>query len=98
MFAMWPYYQPVCAISNRIEWYRCILTCWKKCYVSYKLSKIHPLRLDNIIITFTVPYTYHHIIIFVLSKHSLNRNQIRDKGGVALGEALKVNKTLQTLR
>ena len=31
-------------------------------------------------------------------QHSLDRNEIRAKGGVALGEALKVNKTLQTLR
>ena len=36
--------------------------------------------------------------IFTLFKHSLDRNGIRDKGSVALGEALKVNKTLQTLR
>ena len=43
MFAMWPYYQLVCAISNRIEWYRYILSCWKKCCVSYKviLSLVH---------------------------------------------------------
>ena len=34
----------------------------------------------------------------MLSKYSLDENVIRDKGGVALGEALKVNKTLQTLR
>ena len=36
--------------------------------------------------------------IFILFKHSLDGNVIGDKGGVALGEALKVNKTLQTLR
>ena len=35
--------------------------------------------------------------IFMLFKHSLERNRIGDNGGVALGEALKVNKTLQTL-
>ena len=34
----------------------------------------------------------------MLSKHSLDRNRIEDEGGVALGEALKVNKSLQTLR
>ena len=34
----------------------------------------------------------------LLSKHSLDRNGITDEGGVALGEALKVNKSLQTLR
>ena len=34
----------------------------------------------------------------MLSEHSFDRNRIRDKGGVALGEALKVNKTLQTLK
>ena len=34
----------------------------------------------------------------MLSKHSLDGNIIGDKGSVALGEALKVNKTLQTLR
>ena len=34
----------------------------------------------------------------MLFKHSLDGNVIGDKGGVALGEALKVNKTLQTLR
>ena len=34
----------------------------------------------------------------MLFKHSLDRNVIRDEGCVALGEALKVNKTLQTLR
>ena len=31
-------------------------------------------------------------------KHSLNGNKIGDKGGVALGEALKVNMTLQILK
>ena len=31
-------------------------------------------------------------------KHSLDGNKIGDEGGVALGEALKVNNTLQTLR
>ena len=31
-------------------------------------------------------------------KHSLDWNEIGIKGGVALGEALKVNMTLQTLR
>ena len=36
--------------------------------------------------------------IFMLFKHSLDGNSIGDKGGVALGEALKVNMTLQTLR
>ena len=36
-------------------------------------------------------YTFH-------SKHSLDRNGISGKGGVALGEALKVNMTLQTLK
>ena len=36
--------------------------------------------------------------IFMLSKHSLDINGIGDEGGVALGDALKVNKTLQTLR
>ena len=35
---------------------------------------------------------------FILSKCSLDRNGIGNKGGVALGEALKVNMTLQTLR
>ena len=35
---------------------------------------------------------------FILSKCSLDRNVIGDEGGVALGKALKVNKTLQTLR
>ena len=35
---------------------------------------------------------------FLLSKYSVDENEIRDKGGVALGEALKVNMTLQTLR
>ena len=34
----------------------------------------------------------------MLSKHSLDGNEIGEKGGVALGEALKVNKTLHTLR
>ena len=37
-------------------------------------------------------------LIFMLSKHSLDGNEIGDRGGVALGEALKVNRTLQTLR
>ena len=37
-------------------------------------------------------------LILILSKHSLDGNLIKDKGGVALGEALKVNMTLQTLR
>ena len=37
-------------------------------------------------------------MILMLSKHSLDGNVIGDEGGVALGEALKVNKTLQTLR
>ena len=35
---------------------------------------------------------------FVLSKYSLYRSGIGNKGGVALGEALKVNKTLQILK
>ena len=35
---------------------------------------------------------------FVLSKYSLYRSGIGNKGGVALGEALKVNMTLQTLK
>ena len=35
---------------------------------------------------------------FILSKCNLDRNKIGDKGGVALGEAVKVNMTLQTLR
>ena len=74
-----------------------VLQCCKKCCVGYKLSKIYPLRLDNIIITFSVP-TYHHIIFFMLSKYSLDINGIGNEGGVAFGEALKVNKTLQTLR
>ena len=34
----------------------------------------------------------------MLSKHSLDINKIGDEGCVALGEALKVNKTLQILR
>ena len=34
----------------------------------------------------------------MLSKHSLDGNLIGNEGGVALGEALKVNMTLQTLR
>ena len=34
----------------------------------------------------------------MLSEHSLDRNSIEVEGGVALGEALKVNKTLQTLK
>ena len=34
----------------------------------------------------------------MLSKHSLDVNEIGSNGGVALGEALNVNKTLQTLR
>ena len=34
----------------------------------------------------------------MLFKHSLVKNGIRDKGGVALGEALKVNMTLQILK
>ena len=34
----------------------------------------------------------------MLSKHSLDKNGIGDEGCVALEEALKVNKTLQTLR
>ena len=34
----------------------------------------------------------------MLSKYSLDGNFIGNKGGVALGEALKVNETLQTLR
>ena len=34
----------------------------------------------------------------MLFKHSLDRNKIGYKGGVALGKALKVNMTLQTLR
>ena len=38
------------------------------------------------------------ILFFMLSKHSININGIGDEGCVALGEALKVNKTLQTLR
>ena len=37
------------------------------------------------------------LCLFMLSEHSLGGNRIRDEGGVALGEALKVNKTLQTL-
>ena len=37
-------------------------------------------------------------IILILSKHSLDGNVIGVKGGVALGDALKVNMTLQTLR
>ena len=36
--------------------------------------------------------------IFTFYKHSLDGNRIGDEGGVAVGEALKVNKTLQTLR
>ena len=36
--------------------------------------------------------------ILMLSKHSLDGNVIEDEGGVALGDALKVNKTLQTLK
>ena len=36
--------------------------------------------------------------MFMLSKHSLDRNEIEDKGCVAVGEALKVNMTLQTLK
>ena len=36
--------------------------------------------------------------IFMLSKHRLDTNLIGDEGCVGLGEALKVNKTLQTLR
>ena len=36
--------------------------------------------------------------IFMLFKHSLDRNVLGDKASVALGEALKVNMTLQTLR
>ena len=38
------------------------------------------------------------VSIFMLSNHSLDRNGIGDKGGVVLGEALKVHKTLQTLK
>ena len=38
-------------------------------------------------------FYYFHVV-----KHSLNRNEIRAKGAVALGEALKVNMTLQSLR
>ena len=34
----------------------------------------------------------------MLFKHSLDGNGIGDEGGVALGEALKVNKSLQTLK
>ena len=34
----------------------------------------------------------------MLSKHSLDGNFIGSKGVVALGEAFKVNMTLQTLR
>ena len=34
----------------------------------------------------------------MLSKHSLDGNDIGVKGSVVLGEALKVNMTLQTLR
>ena len=34
----------------------------------------------------------------ILSKYSLYRSGIGNKGGVALGEALKVNMTLQTLK
>ena len=39
-------------------------------------------------------------IIFpiMLSNHSFNGNGIGREGGVALGEALRVNMTLQTLR
>ena len=36
--------------------------------------------------------------IFMLSKHSFDESKIGHEGGVALGEALKVNKTLQTLK
>ena len=38
------------------------------------------------------------IFMIVNYKHSLDGNEIRDKGGVALGEALKVNMALHTLR
>ena len=34
----------------------------------------------------------------ILCKYSLDGSGIGNKGGVAFGEALKVNKTLQTLR
>ena len=34
----------------------------------------------------------------MFSKHSLDGNFVGNKGGVALGEALKVNMILQTLR
>ena len=34
----------------------------------------------------------------MFSKHSLDGNRIGDEGCVAVGVALKVNKTLQTLR
>ena len=34
----------------------------------------------------------------MLSKHSLDKNGIGGEGCVAVGEALKINKTLQTLK
>ena len=38
------------------------------------------------------------LFVDVIYKHRLDGNMIGDEGGVALGEALKVNMTLQTLK
>ena len=89
-----------------------VLLCTKTCCgVTSDLRFNHALRLDNNHNNFFSMYTSSYSVcevicvfqritfcIFMLSKRSLDDNIIGDEGGVALGEALKVNKTLQTLR
>ena len=43
-------------------------------------------------------YLIKFIIFMLFNKNSLDGNVIGDEGGVALGEALKLNMRLQTLR
>ena len=85
-----------------------------RCYGCDKLFENHSDLSITVIISFSFAHGLYNIIcylvrevilflrikfsIFMLSKHSLGGNLIGVRGGVALGQALKVNKTLQTLK
>ena len=60
MFAMWPYYQPGCAISNRIEWYRYSNAGRNAVSVTSDLRFNHS---DFTIYDHTVPYTHWSLCI-----------------------------------
>ena len=71
-------------------------------HINLVTNRLLMIPLPLLIITGLCVQLYQYLIKFIIfmlfNKNSLDRNEIGDKGSVALGEALKVNMTLQTLK